>query len=446
MKYVIPKFQYETKRISQLRAFKEKEMGETFIEIDGVKFRTTRRFWDSLCSRFGFGPSIFNYFDHEEVFDRISERKKVVTTDKTGKINTEYNDRLRVCMMVTPPQELKPMYAKQKKEGRGEFIPELLGVSNPDKIMVDGGRLMEIYNQHTPTIIGYANGAMTTVHEPRRPVDFDIGGDSFKTAIYLEMPVDGYGKPTLYLGLVRASTKSVLVAYGKAFETGIILGRGDVAVYTVNRILSSFSNEDGFVVVKDRLKTAQGSWASVWECFQLGKILGGFRNDSFQDSYAQRVANQQLGDGMEFLAESLPTSMLRNEMIKKLYQVSGDLREIYGVAQIDAIDIKRMRMLGTKCTVYDLLTFATEAATYQLKPESALMLQSFCGRIISESFDLEDSCKEFKTFESFFFEKSKPDMLDVALLIENDIGERQLELETNDDLVEIFPKSDTTAL
>jgi hypothetical protein len=257
------------------------------------------------------------------------------------------------------------------------------------------------------------------------------------------MPVDGYGKPTLYLGMVRLSTKSVLVAYGKSFETGIIIGGKEAAIYTVKRVLGSFSNEDGFIAVKDRLKMAQGSWASVWECFQLARILAGFDNSQFQDSYARRVANQQLGDGMEFLAESLPSNILRNELIKKLYQISGDIREIYGVAQIDAIDMKRMRMLGTKCTVYDLIAFATEVATYQLKPESAVLVQQFCGQLISETYDLQDSCKEFRTFESFFLEKSKPES-EVALQLENDLGERQLEL--SPDLVEITPTQGPAAL
>lgn len=431
MKYTIPQFRYETKRISDLSLVKTKD-GE-FIEVDGRRFVKTARFMDSLCSRFGFGPSIFNYFDHKEVFDRISAKKKEKKLD----------DRVRLCMMMTPPQELKAMYAKQKREGKSGYTPELLGVSNPDKVMVDGGRLMEVYNEHTPNLIGYANGAMTTVHEPRRPVEFDIGGDAYRTAIYLEMPVDGYGKPTLYLGMMRLTTKSILVAYGKSFETGIILGKGDAAIYTVKRVLGSYSNEDGFIAVKDRLKSAQGSWASVWECFQLAKLIAGFENMDFQDSYARRVANQQLGEGMEFLADSLPTNLLRNEMIKKLYQVSGDLRAIYGVAQIDAIDIKRMRMLPAKCTVYDLIAFSTEAATYQLKPVSATQLQSFCGRLISETFDLEDSCKEFKAFDSFFFEKSRPDAPETALILENDLGERQLEL--GNDLVEITPKNDTPA-
>ena len=44
--------------------------------------------------------------------------------------------------------------------------------------------------------------------------------------------------------------------------------------------------------------------------------------------------------------------------------MTGDLQRIYGMANLDALSVKRQRTLPAACKVYDLLNFASEVATH----------------------------------------------------------------------------------
>src|SRR5438445_6420218 len=44
------------------------------VELEGERFHATDRFWSSFFARFGISGSIFRYYDHQEVFDRIASR------------------------------------------------------------------------------------------------------------------------------------------------------------------------------------------------------------------------------------------------------------------------------------------------------------------------------------------------------------------------------------
>src|SRR4030081_3634457 len=54
------------------------------ISINGEPFKASKRFWTSIQCRFGFSHNVFRYFDHAEVFNRISARAP--------------NDRIRYCV------------------------------------------------------------------------------------------------------------------------------------------------------------------------------------------------------------------------------------------------------------------------------------------------------------------------------------------------------------
>ena len=60
----------------------------TGIEVEGEVIKPTERFWTSVCSRFGFNPSVFKYFDHEEVFTRISEKQLVASSASPSSATT----------------------------------------------------------------------------------------------------------------------------------------------------------------------------------------------------------------------------------------------------------------------------------------------------------------------------------------------------------------------
>jgi hypothetical protein len=42
---------------------------------DGQKMQVSQRFWNSFCSLENLSRNVFDYFTHEEVFDRITQAK-----------------------------------------------------------------------------------------------------------------------------------------------------------------------------------------------------------------------------------------------------------------------------------------------------------------------------------------------------------------------------------
>ena len=78
---------------------------------------------------------------------------------------------------------------------------------------------------------------------------------------------------------------------------------------------------------------------------------------------------------------------------------------LYGLANPDALSVKRQRTLPTKAKVYDLLNFASEVATHNADESGARSSQAWLGSLISNEFDLEDSCSAFDSFQDFFIDR-----------------------------------------
>lgn len=379
----IPDIRYENTQIGDLKAevkiLEDGRKEAEFIRVGGRRCRPTNRFWNSLCARFGFGTTIFRYFDHEEVFARISDRSK--------------KDQIRLAIQDKPG---KDEYRPKNREEE----PALLAVSDPSgksSVTVEG--LSEALEPLGNTLgVTYHGGLVVTQHRTRNEATWQIGPDTFNTYITLETPIDGYGKPTVYLSLLRSACSNGSVAYAKAFQSGIILGAKQSSSYTLQRALESFSNEDGFLALKQRLEVAQTSWASVHECVRLTRIFYTLSNASFKPTFA--LAN--VANGTESAEGNL-----RNRLLTKLHEMSGDIRALYGVAQLDSISDKRMRTLATKCKVYDLLNFATEVSTHQLLPQPARQVGVFFGDLVSKEYDLEQSGEVFAEFSDFVDPRSR---------------------------------------
>src|SRR6202011_2937734 len=77
------------------------------------------------------------------------------------------------------------------------------------------------------------------------------------------------------------------------------------------------------------------------------------------------------GDGAS-LMEGSPLFRAFNKM-------TGDLSQIYGLANLDTLSAKRQRTLPTACKVYDLLNFASEVATHHATPAGERALQAYIG-------------------------------------------------------------------
>ena len=376
----VPQFDYVESAISDVKvkgsynaqgAFKVSE-----VTVGSLSAKPTQRFWDSLCSRFGFAPSIYKYFSHAEVYKRVSEKLGATDAKKS-------KDAVRVA------------YEKPT----GSDAPQLLAVSNPKKNIVFDHTLARVLEHSVPQMLTYRPGVVISRHKLKREIDFDIGGDMHSGQITLETPIDGYGIPALYLTLLRQVCVNGAVAYSSAFRSGIIIGKGDSPEYTLERTLAAYNNEDGFSALKDRFLVAQNSQASAWECRKLGKMLWKLGDGDFKREFVQTLPEGQ-------------RKAIRNRLCECLMQKTGDLRMLYGVAQLDSVSEKRMRTLPSKCRVYDLLNFASEVATHQINADSARTLNAFTGDLVSKEYDLEGSAQDYVDFDAFVDAATKKSVAD----------------------------------
>ena len=341
-------FDYHTVSVRDLVANKvpdsinpRKEIVKT-ISVDGEAVKPSHRFWISLGARYGFSPSIFKWFDHEEVFERISNRAS--------------SDRLRVTIETDP-------------DGR----KTLLGATNPGKPLVGCNRLLDLLDESDTDDIDYHDGIVTSTHKLRRPVNFVVGDDEHQQRFTMSTPIDGYGQPNIYLSLLRTICSNGMVAMAKAFRTSLTIGKGqDDVMFSIDRALGSFNNEEGFHALRQRIEAAGKSWGSLYESYTLAQIL-------------QKAMFDHAIDG--------------EDVGRSYTEKTGDLSSIYGLAQMTELSKKRMKTLPCKATVYDLINFATECATHHCNSQGhARKFQVWCGDVISQEYDLENTLETYPEF------------------------------------------------
>jgi len=74
---------------------------------------------------------------------------------------------------------------------------------------------------------------------------------------------------------------------------------------------------------------------------------------------------------------------------------------LYGLANLDALSVKRQRVLPARCRVYDLLNFASEVATHHSTTEGNRSMQAFIGSVISDEYDMEGTAETVTDFADF---------------------------------------------
>lgn len=333
------------------------------LVLAGRPLKTTARFWESLHRRFGFTPNIFRYFTYAEVFQRISEVAK--------------NDRILYCI-----------------EHRPEQSERLLGVASPTSPRITAPDLQELLERHSVESLSYDKGVITSRHNTRHGGQFDIAGDAYENRFVIETPIDGFGRPSVFLSMIRQVCANGAIAYAPAFRSEINLGRGGDAVsYALVRVLEGFNNDEGFAALRQRFESAATSWTSIHEAQKLRRTLVGLHNRG--EVLRGRPLPKILGsDGYEALSSS-PILATYDRLI-------GDLSGVYGVANLDAISPKRQRTLPAGCKVYELLNFASEIATHHSNPGGNRMVQAFIGDLVSNEFDLEGTANEVADWRDFF--------------------------------------------
>src|SRR5436309_412393 len=81
------------------------------------------------------------------------------------------------------------------------------------------------------------NGTVSSVHTPRGTSTFAIAGDKFQNKFVLETPIDGYGKPSVYLSLLRLLCWNGAIGYNRAFRSELNVGRAGAGTdFAVTRV------------------------------------------------------------------------------------------------------------------------------------------------------------------------------------------------------------------
>jgi hypothetical protein len=340
------RFESDIARLTQfaVKAKRDEAKGKLQVErleLDGRPLAPTRRFWTSLFQRFGVAEGIFRYFEPAEVFARIAERSK--------------DESVRICI---------------ERPNKG---PErLLAVAAPDRPPMPAERLVEIVKRHGGDDVQYHEGIVTSRHLPRcGAAEFEIGVDRFEHRFVLETPLDGFGGPKIHLSFLRMLCSNGAVGYARAFRSEIATGRDPLPA--IERALEGFDAGDGFAGLKQRFESSQRSWASVRECESLYRLL---------------VKMQGRGE-------------LAGEVLRQLGGVTGNLAEIYGMANLDGLTEKRQRLLPARCRAYDLVNFASELATHKAAPAGARLLQGWIGELVADEFDLEGTADQATEFADF---------------------------------------------
>jgi hypothetical protein len=360
------RFEYGTACIKDLEVRTGTDRtGKTFVRdvlLSGEPVRPSKRFWNSLHMRFGFTSNIFRYFTHAEVFARISE--------------VSPNDRIRWCL-------------ERGEDGTGS----LLAVTTPGAALIRHDDLLELLGRYGTPEVKYANGVVSSQHAPRLGGTFEVAGDGFQNKFILDTPIDGFGRPSVYLSLLRLICSNGAVGYSPAFRSELSVGKGEGGVvFALLRVLDGFNNEDGYAALRQRFVSATRSWASVNEVNRLYRLLARVVNAGEVPGAAPVAAAG--GDGASECDGS--------PLFTAFHKMTGDLTDIYGLANLDALSAKRQRTLPAACRVYDLLNFASEVATHHASESGGRRLQGYIGDLVSGEYDLEGTVEQFADWRDFF--------------------------------------------
>lgn len=313
----------------------------TRMIVDGVEATATPRFWNSLLSRYALSDTVFNYFSPAEVFGRINKTKAT-------------NEKLQYTIQYD-------------EDGKAQ----LLAVVSPTADIIKVPDLSALFSRHGSEGLSYHGGVVSARFKPdSNDLQRTIGSDDFQSRFVMEVPIDGYGRPSTYLEMLRLLCANGAVGRAPAFRSSINLGKKPME--TLDRTLSTFDSEDGFAALRDRFAVAQMSPISVREA-QL------FRN---------------------LMMRSGPIG--RTVVLTGRYDsIVGDFTRMYGLTNTELLTQKRQALLQGKCRVYDLLNLSSELSSHHAGVKEARAYQSFLGQLLSQDFDLEGTETKAPKFPAF---------------------------------------------
>jgi hypothetical protein len=315
------------------------------LRIEGQDVVPTDRFVTSLTSNLGISQNIFTLFSPEEVIARAVEK---------------HDDKLWRFALA------------KESDGR----THALAVSNPLKpiVRVEDSRRIAQINQVAK--IGYSNGVVRSEYQPTvsRGTSVNLGGESFINMFVVDSPIDGWGRPSAFVSLLREICTNGAIGYGPAFKSEINLGKEDPQVM-LSRFISTFNNEEAYDAIHQRMLTAMASPASLGELHSLYQKITSFTE--FID------LEESSGKTSDF------------KIVKALYKLGGNPLRRYGLVNFESISARKARVIDVDCTVYDLINFCTELTSHHNDDaRKTQRLMAWLGQLLSSEYDLENTLLE----------------------------------------------------
>lgn len=320
----------------------------TGISVGGERIAASDRFIQSMCRRFRIAPSMFNYFNPVEVFERVQKEHP--------------RARIRVAVQEDPSGE-------KAYDGRSA-----LAASDPGRPFIHPDALGSALRGHADRLVDLTydgDGVVRTTHRMDRPA-WGLGGDMFEQRFTVDTPIDGLGLPSIYLSLLRLICTNGMVGMAPVFRSEIQLGSDPAARpdMPLSRAIGMFDNDEGFSCLRDRLDVARNSPASLREADRLADALW---------SSVTRSAARKQGFG-------------RNTVMDSLHRLTGGSERV-GLASANGLSKKRQAQVPMGCTVFDLINFATEVTTHHrgaIAGAADRRIQAWVGDMISHDYDQEN--------------------------------------------------------
>lgn len=347
-----------------------------YATIEDRTYITTNRFWSSLCSRYGnlgISTSLLRsgLFTYEEIFKRIAN---ALTEGK--------------------------LYNRITIDNKHSA---LLGMNSSSMPVCKYGELKQLLEAHNGGQITYFDdikgkcGIVSSMHQPRINYEFKIGADKFTSKFNYQIPIDGFGKPLIYLtAVLERNNRSPIPIIGcsPSYKCELNLGKDENVMFSLTRALEGYNNEDGFMAMRSKLEIASKSWASIMEAQNLYKVI------LHSDLKANGMASLFVRTDDDVDSDGQPLS--DNILIQKAFlKLTGNIPAMYGIVHIDALSKKKMSRLPVKCTVYDLIVFASEILDGFTDGDYSL--SNYIGNLLGsdEEFDLENSKETMPNFSDF---------------------------------------------
>lgn len=340
-------FNYHVASLQDLKAVKtedydksqkpgtKKNLSNVAIDFRGERYSTSHRFWNSLATRVGIGISVFNIMDYQEFFDRVSS---------IGKL-----------------QNARLVEDTKKKK--------LLGISDGHMGLVRFNELISVLAEREATDVEYHDGIISSTHTLPSAPGLDIAGEEFVPKIVVETPIDGFGDPNIFLSMMRLACINGVIARSTAFRTRVQLARNQgasSATFQLARVFDSFSNDEGFDALAERIQTSRQTWLSLNEAHRIFEAIS-----------------------------HIKAGKVHSDALAAFNKLTGDLSKKYGVVSLDQLSRKMRSALSTDCTIYDAINFSTELATHKINsqsnPAAVKRLHGAIGAVLSnrDGFDLE---------------------------------------------------------